>query len=132
MTTRTAVITGGGRGLGADIARAFHAGGYQVAVLSRSDHGHAAALGQRARYVPCDARRPESLSAAMGTVIDWSGRLDVLVNNAGRSAWRPLDQIDEAFWDDMLAVNVKSVLFASQAAVRVMSPGGCIVNISSL
>jgi 3-oxoacyl-[acyl-carrier protein] reductase/meso-butanediol dehydrogenase/(S,S)-butanediol dehydrogenase/diacetyl reductase len=130
--TRTVFITGGGRGLGADLSRAFREGGYHVAIASRTDSGLASELGERARFIPCDVTRVRSLTDAVRAAADWGGGLDVLVNNAGRSAWRALGDIDEAFWDDMLATNLKSVLFASQAALPHLRPGGCIVNISSL
>lgn len=132
--TKLAFITGGGRGLGADISRAFHAAGYHVAIASRTNEGLATSLGERATYVECDVRMPASLEAAMARATEWAGGsgIDVLVNNAGRSAWRPLADIDEAFWDDMIAVNLKSVLFASQAAARRMGRNACIVNVSSL
>jgi 3-oxoacyl-[acyl-carrier protein] reductase/meso-butanediol dehydrogenase/(S,S)-butanediol dehydrogenase/diacetyl reductase len=130
--TRTVLITGGGRGLGADLSRAFHAAGCHVAIASRNDSGFASSLGERARHIVCDVRRPESLRDAMRATAAWTGGLDVLVNNAGRSEWRKLDDIDEAFWDDMLATNLKSVVFASQAAAAQMKPGACIVNVSSL
>ena len=129
---RTVFITGGGRGLGADISRAFHAAGYQVAIASRTDDGFAATLGERGRHLACDVRHVPSVQQAVRAAAAWGGGLDVLVNNVGRSAWRKLADIDEAFWDDMLATNLKSVLFASQAAAALMKPGGCIVNISSL
>jgi NAD(P)-dependent dehydrogenase (short-subunit alcohol dehydrogenase family) len=126
------LVTGGGRGLGADISRAFHAAGYHVAIASRSDDHLAASLGARAMHVECDVRVPSSIDAAVAVAVAWGGRLEALVNNAGRSAWRPLAAIDEAFWDDMLSTNLKSVLFASQAAARRMTAGGAIVNVSSL
>jgi 3-oxoacyl-[acyl-carrier protein] reductase/meso-butanediol dehydrogenase/(S,S)-butanediol dehydrogenase/diacetyl reductase len=130
--TRTVFITGGGRGLGADLSRAFHAAGYRVAIASRTDSGLAATLGDRARHFVCDVRQPRSLNEAVRATVDWGGRLDVVVNNAGRSEWRRLGDIDEAFWDDMLATNLKSVIFACQAAAAHLQSGGCIVNISSL
>jgi NAD(P)-dependent dehydrogenase (short-subunit alcohol dehydrogenase family) len=130
--TRTVFITGGGRGLGADLSRAFHAAGYHVAIASRTDSGLASALGERARHVVCDVRQTPSLQEAVRTAVAWRGGLDVLVNNAGRSEWRKLADIDDDFWDDMLATNLKSVLFASQAAASHMPRGACIVNISSL
>ena len=129
---RTVFITGGGRGLGAELSRAFHGAGYRVAIASRTDHGLAGALGASATYVACDVTSAASITAAVDAAAAWGGGLDVLVNNAGRSAWRRLPDIDEAFWDDMLATNLKSVLFASQAALRHMTRGAAIVNVSSL
>lgn len=129
---RTVVVTGGGRGLGAAISRAFHAAGYHVAIVSRTDDGLAVELGELARHLAGDVRDRASVAAAIDAVAAWTGRLDVLVNNAGRSAWRKLADIDEVFWQDMLATNLTSVLFASQAAAPHMQAGGAIVNVSSL
>lgn len=130
--TRTVVVTGGGRGLGADIARAFHAAGDRVVLASRTDSGLAGELGDRARFFGCDVRQPMSLQAAMAAARAWADRLDVLVNNAGESAWRPLADVDEMFWDRMVATNLKSVLFGAQAAAALFGTGGIIINVSSL
>jgi NAD(P)-dependent dehydrogenase (short-subunit alcohol dehydrogenase family) len=65
-------------------------------------------------------------------MIKWTGNIDVLINNAGYSGWKPLEKIDEDFWDEMIDTNLKSVLFASQAALAAMQKGASIVNISSL
>jgi len=132
MMERTVAITGGGRGVGAFIARAFHAAGDRVVLASRQDSGLARELGDRARFVHCDVRQPASLRAAIQGAHDWASRLDVLVNNVGLSAWRPLADIDEGFWDEMVAINLKSVLFGCQAASPVLDAGGAIVNVSSL
>lgn len=129
---RTVVITGGGRGLGADLSRAFHAAGDRVVIASRHDAGLAAALGDRAVHVSCDVRDRASLRNAMDAAARWGNGIDVLVNNAGRSAWRKLADIDEAFWTDMIATNLAGVVFASQAVVPHLQRGACIVNVSSL
>ena len=118
--------------MGAAISRAFHAAGDHVLLANRTDSGLAASLGSRARFVPTDVRRPPELKAAVEVAKEWTGRLDVLVNNAGYSAWRPLGEIDEAFWHDMLDTKLKSVLFASQAASPNLPEGGVIINVSSL
>lgn len=130
--SRTTIITGGSRGLGAAITRAFHAVGDHVVIAARNDTGLAQELGACARFVPTDVRDPKALRAAVAEAVAWTGRLDVLVNNAGYSAWCPLAEIDEAFWDEMIGTNLRSVLFASQAAAAVMGRGAAIVNISSL
>jgi NAD(P)-dependent dehydrogenase (short-subunit alcohol dehydrogenase family) len=129
---RTVIITGGGRGMGAAISRAFLAQGDVVAIAGRTDNGFAASLGDRARFFETDVRRIQALGDLISRVIDWTGRIDVLVNNAGVSAWRRLGDIDEGFWQDMIDTNLKSVLFASQAAARHLPTGGSIINISSL
>ena len=129
---RTIIVTGGSRGMGAAISRAFHGAGDHVVIASRKDTGLAASLGDRASFVSTDVRHPAQLRSAVAAAIDLTGRLDVLVNNAGYSAWRPLAEVDETFWDDMLSTNLKSVLFASQAAAEYLPGGGAIVNVSSL
>ena len=132
MTKPTTIITGGSRGIGAAISSAFHAAGHRVVIAGRTDTGLAEKLGDRARFVTTDVRQLSSLSNLVQQTLDWSGRLDVLVNNAGVSAWRPLPEIDEAFWLDMMNTNLKSTLFASQVAAKHLSHGGVIINVSSL
>lgn len=132
MSNRTVIVTGGARGMGAAITRAFHATGDHVLIASRTESALSSSLGDRVKFVATDVRRPEQLEAAVKAAVDWTGRLDVLVNNAGFSAWRSLAEIDEAFWDDMLSTNLKSVLFATQAAATYLPTDGVIVNISSL
>jgi NAD(P)-dependent dehydrogenase (short-subunit alcohol dehydrogenase family) len=131
-TARTVVVTGGGAGIGAAITRAFHANGDHVVVASRRDHGLSGELGDRVRFAECDVRSPASIARMMDATLGWTGRIDGLVNNAGFSGWRPLAEIDETFWTEMIDTNLKSVLFASQAAVERFGTGGFIVNISSL
>jgi NAD(P)-dependent dehydrogenase (short-subunit alcohol dehydrogenase family) len=132
MDARTIIITGGSRGIGAAITRAFHASGDSVLIAGRTDSGLPRELGTRARFVKTDVRRPAALRALAGAAMEWTGRIDALVNNAGRSEWCPLDDINEEFWQDMIDTNLKSVLFASQAVAPHFTAGGAIVNISSL
>jgi NAD(P)-dependent dehydrogenase (short-subunit alcohol dehydrogenase family) len=131
MTERVVLVTGGGRGIGAAITRAFHAAGDCVVVASRQDHGLVAALGRRARFIACDVRDTSSIAQAMAAAAS-GGRIDVLVNNAGSSGWRSLAQVDEGFWADMIDTNLKGVFFTCQAAVPHMPAGAVIINVSSL
>ncbi len=132
MNERTVIITGGSSGIGASISEAFCAQGYRVVIAGRSDNGLAQSLGGGARFVAADVRVPQALRDLVQKALDWTGRLDLLVNNAGVSAWRPLASIDESFWQEMIDTNLKGVLFASQAAATAMKPGSSIINISSL
>jgi len=129
---RTVVVTGGGKGIGASISRRFHHEGFHVVIGSRHDSELAAELGERALFQETDIRRPEASRALIEAALAWSGRLDVLVNNAGFSQWRPLGAVDEAFWHCMIDTNLTGVFFACQAAAKHLSQGSCIINISSL
>ena len=133
MTTpRTVVITGGGKGIGADISRMFHREGFRVVIGSRHDSGLATSLGIHALFRCTDVRQSAQLRELMQAAVDWSGRLDVVVNNAGYSQWRPAAQVNEVFWQRMIDTNLKGVFFGCQAAGVLLSEGGCIINISSL
>ena len=131
-TQRTTIVTGGTLGIGAAIATAFYTAGDHVLIGARNDNGFAESLGERARFVKTDVTRPADLRALVRTALEWTGGLDVMINNAGKSAWRPLDKIDECFWGVMQDVNLKSVVFGCQAAAAVMQKGGVIINISSM
>lgn len=132
MSQRTAVITGGTKGIGADIARVFHAAGWSVLVTARNESGLVAELGERARYLRMDAAVEADHGAAVEAAKAWTGRLDAWVNAAGFSAWRPLADIDADFLDHMLAVNLKGVMWGCKAAATALAEGGAIVNVSSL
>ncbi len=129
---RLVLITGGGRGIGAAISRAFHAAGDRVAIVSRSNDGLDAELGDRVRHFACDVTDSAAVTRIVADVVAWGGRLDVVVNNAGASGWRPLADIDDTFWAEMIAVNLTSVLYTCRAASPHLQSGGVIVNVSSL
>jgi len=130
--SRTVIITGGTKGIGAAIAAYFHARSDSVLIGARHDNGFAATLGERARFQITDVTRPEDHARLVDTALEWRGRLDIYINNAGQSQWMPVEKITEEFWRTMLDVNAKSVLFGCQQAARALKPGGCILNISSL
>lgn len=132
MKTKTVIVTGGSHGIGATISETFFNAGYQVVMAGRNDTGFAIKLGSRAKFIETDVRSPKRILELINKTIEWTGQLDVLVNNAGVSAWRPLRQIDERFWQEMVDTNLKSVLFTSQAALPYLKRGSSIINISSL
>ncbi len=132
MKLRTTIVTGGTCGIGAAIARAFYEAGDHVVVAARNDNGFADTLGDRAIFVRVDVTRPSEIHQLVKKAVEWTGRLDVMINNAGLSGWRPLDKIDEQFWSTIQDVNLKSVVFGCQAAAAAMHHGGAIINISSM
>jgi 3-oxoacyl-[acyl-carrier protein] reductase len=130
---RTAVVTGAAQGLGEAIARALHERGATVVIADINGAGAAtvaASLGDRARAAEGDVRERASLAR----LLDESGRVDVLVNNAARTVFRSLWEIDEAEWDDVLATNLRSVFLACQlVGPRMREQGwGRILNLASI
>jgi 3-oxoacyl-[acyl-carrier protein] reductase len=130
---RTAVVTGAAQGLGEAIARALHARGASVVVADVNGDGAervAALLGERAGAAHVDVRD----RASVESVLDAAGRVDVLVNNAARTLFTPLAEIEPDEWDDVLATNLRGVFFGCQlAAPRMREQGwGRIVNMASI
>ena len=129
---RTVIVTGGTKGIGGAIARAFHEIGSNVMIGARSDNGLAKELGDRAEFCAVDVCKASEQRALVQAAQDWTGRLDVFVNCAGLSAWRPLAKVDEEFWHRMIDMNLKGTFFGCQAAAASLEQGGCIINVSSL
>jgi 3-oxoacyl-[acyl-carrier protein] reductase/meso-butanediol dehydrogenase/(S,S)-butanediol dehydrogenase/diacetyl reductase len=129
---QTVIVTGGTKGIGAAIVRAFHASGSNVMIGARSDNGLAKELGDRAEFCAVDVCKASEQRALVQAAQDWTGRLDVFVNCAGLSAWRPLAKVDEEFWHRMVDTNLKGTFFGCQAAAASLEQGGCIINVSSL
>ncbi|MFF0741789.1 SDR family oxidoreductase [Streptomyces sp. NPDC004111] len=137
-TTRAALVTGGSRGIGASIALRLARDGADVAVTYVTNEQAAQdvvrrieALGRRGLAVRMDSADAESVTAAVATAADAFGRLDVLVNNAGIGVLGPIEGLTLADVDRVLAVNVRAVFLASQAAASVLEDGGRIVSTGS-
>ena len=127
-----AVVLGGSRGIGFDIVEAFVHAGYFTIIASRTPPQEPLAQGM-SDFVPCDATIREQVLALAVAVETKFGRPHAWVNNVGVSAWRSLDHIDSDFLDEMLAANLKSAFWGSQAAAQLMGQqGGAITNISSI
>lgn len=137
-STKTVLLTGGARRIGAAIARTLHQAGMNLALHYRVSTEAAEALRdelnrRRAESVlllQADLRDTASLPALVEhTVARW-GRLDALVNNASSFYATPLGRTTEAEWDDLLASNLKAPFFLSQAAApHLRAVGGSIVNL---
>lgn len=129
---KTVVVTGGGGGIGASISRAFYKKGYFVVIGSRHGNGLAKEFNGRGKFKMTDVSDIRQLSALIETAIDCTGRLDIMVNSAGFSEWRSLDNADEAFWNRMIDINLKGTFFGCRFAAAYLKAGGGIINISSL
>ncbi len=135
---KVALVTGGGRGIGAATALRLAREGADVAVtyVAGEEAAHAVvrrveALGRRAVALRADSGDPEEAAGAVSRTAEALGGLDVLVNNAGVGVLRPLGELSLADVDRVLAVNVRGVFLASQAAAGRMRDGGRIITIGS-
>ena len=135
---RGIAITGAGSGIGRATARVFAAAGWRVALLGRREAALAeTAGGSSALILPCDVAVPAEVDAAFARIAAAWGRLDVLFNNAGRSApAAPIDEIAVADWLDVAAVNITGMFLVARAAfgqMRRQTPqGGRIINNGSI
>ncbi|MGH6690124.1 MAG: SDR family NAD(P)-dependent oxidoreductase [Gammaproteobacteria bacterium] len=139
LSGKVAVITGGAAGIGFAYARRFLAEGARVVVADVSDALAAAEkldANGRALGVPTDVSDAASVRAMVDATVGRFGRIDALVNNAALfAALKPqrFDEISEAEWDRLMAVNVKGVWNCARAVVPVMRAqgGGRIINVAS-
>ena len=130
---KRAVVTGAAHGIGRAIAAAFVAEGAQVLLADIDADGAARAaadLGQQA--FTADVSRKSEIERIFAQVTEHWGGLDILVNNAGVTHAAELDDLTEDNFDRVFAINLKSALWATQAAARVMAPGSAVVNMSSV
>ncbi len=129
---KTAIITGGSQGIGAMLVEMFIENGYSVVFSARNENDFVKKIGEKARFVKADATVKAGHQKLVDVALEWTGQLDVYINNVGLSWWRPLVEIDEDFLNNMISTNLSSVFWGSQAAARAMKNGGSIINISSL
>jgi NAD(P)-dependent dehydrogenase (short-subunit alcohol dehydrogenase family) len=135
---KTAIVSGGNGSIGGSIARALAAEGCAVGLIDVQPSSDVAAdiqrLGARAVDYPANIADAKELSAAVKGVTDALGGLDIVVNAAGVTSFGSAASLDEAEWDRVLAINLKGVFLACQAAIEPLRArgGGRIVNIGSV
>ncbi|MCH7861935.1 SDR family NAD(P)-dependent oxidoreductase [Sphingomonas sp. NPDC092331] len=141
LKDKVAIVTGGGRDIGKSVSLQLAAEGARVAVNYRSDAGAARATvaeieaaGGTAILVQADVTRPEQVSRLVDeTTAAFGQRVDVLVNVAGGMvARKTLAEMDEAFFDQVMELNLKSAFLVTKAVLPHLGEGSAIVNLSSL
>jgi 3-oxoacyl-[acyl-carrier protein] reductase len=132
---KVCLVTGGSRGIGAAIVRAYAQEGAIAIPTWCTQRAEAEKLADEiggAAPIELDVRRRESVRAAMTAVAERFGRIDVLVNNAGVNWTGDFDQITDAMWDEVLAVDLKGVFLCCQEVLPFLPDGGRVINIGSL
>ena len=138
---KTAIVTGGGRGLGRYMAEALADAGANVVLCSRKKEsleevkGEIEARGGHALALACDVTDPGDVAGVVSEAEDAFGGVDVLVNNSGATWGAPPDEMPLEKFDQVIAVNVRGTFLMAQAVGRRMierGSGGTIVNISSV
>jgi 3-hydroxybutyrate dehydrogenase len=140
LADRSAVVTGGGRGIGAAIARAFAGAGATVLVAARNTAeveavaGSIVDAGGRAFAARCDVADPASVAALVRAAAESLGPVDILVNNAGISSSAPLHHLTLEEWNRLFTVNATGTFLCTQAFVpgMVEQGWGRVINIASV
>lgn len=130
LDNRVVLVTGGGRGIGAAIARVLARAGAQVLIANRTaEAGEAVAQeiraqGLAAQALPCDIGRRDQAELAVSTAVKHFGRLDIVIHNAAINPWANIDAVDDAALEQTLAVNLKACFWLTQAALPHLRAAG--------
>lgn len=140
LTGKTAIVTGGGRGLGAQIAEGFAEAGANVVLCSRKVEAceevasKLEAKGVKTLALACDVTNPQDVKNVVEKTMEAFGTIDILVNNSGASWGAPVAEMPLEAWEKVMAVNVTGTFLMSQAVGKVMTQknSGKIINIASV
>jgi NAD(P)-dependent dehydrogenase (short-subunit alcohol dehydrogenase family) len=140
LTGKVAIVTGGGKGIGREIALALGESGVKVVVAARTEHEISAVAqeiiskGGSAHWVVTDISSSDQVNNVISETTGKFGGIDIVINNAARSFLRPLIDLREDGFDKIFATNVKGCFLLSREAAKIMMTrgGGRIVNITTI
>ena len=141
LTGQVALVTGGSRGLGLQIAEALGEAGAKIMLTSRKATdleeatGHLQARGIDARWIAADAAKPEEAHRVVAETMERLGQIDILVNNAGATWGAPAEDHPLEAWDKVMDLNIRSLFVFAQAVAKAsMIPrkSGRIINVASI
>ncbi|MFP4089578.1 MAG: SDR family NAD(P)-dependent oxidoreductase [Cyclobacteriaceae bacterium] len=139
FANKVAIVTGAGQGIGKAITQAFSHHEVQVFIAEKDKEAGLETQqwirdkGGEATFIPCDVAKEDDIKNLIDEVISQAGRLDFLVNNAGVSRFKPMHNLSVAEFDEVLAINLRSVFIAAKYAAPHLkkSSSAAIVNIAS-
>ena len=140
LTGRTALVTGGGQGIGRAFAHGLAEAGASVAIvdlrldLAEEVAGELEKKGVKSMAIQADVTKPDQVAAMVSTIVDAWGTLTIGVNNAGIGLWSDAESTPYADWLRMIDIDLNSVFLCAQAEARVMLPAGYgkIINTASM
>jgi NAD(P)-dependent dehydrogenase (short-subunit alcohol dehydrogenase family) len=135
LSDKVALVTGGTTGIGRATAELFHAAGARVAITGQNEDTLAAArreLPEDVLVLHADVRSIADSARAVERIRSEWGKIDVLFLNAGIAKLAPFEAVDEAFYDEHMAVNVKGVVFTLKQALPILAPGASVIVTTSL
>ncbi len=140
LTGKTAIVTGATRGIGRAIAEALAAQGCNVVIAARHERDCRAVADQisgrgrgQAAGMAADVRRSEDCAKLIAGAVETFGGLHILINNAGIGGFSPIEKMDVAHWDRVIATNLNSLFYCTHAALpHLKRDGGWLINIGSL
>ncbi|WP_414712230.1 SDR family NAD(P)-dependent oxidoreductase [Sphingomonas sp.] len=138
LAGKRVLVTGGGSGIGAGIVEGFARQGADITFFDIAVEDSRAVVERigspKVRFEQVDLTRIADLQSMIARLIDSDGAFDILVNNAANDDRHEIEQVDEAYWDNRVAVNLKHMFFCAQAVVPSMKArgGGAIINLGSI
>ena len=141
MKNRTVLITGAAKNIGATIAKELHSSGMKIIIHYNRSQKEATKLVDElndlrensAIKIQADLKKKECYSMLINAALDFTGKIDVLINNASAFYPTPLNDINEKNWNELININLKAPLFISKlAAESLKENNGCIINITDI
>jgi gluconate 5-dehydrogenase len=140
LTGKSALVTGGSKGIGFGMAQALAHAGADIVIVSRNlAEGETAArqmrdMGRKSIALSCDVTSPVQVSEMVKKAVEAFGKIDILLNNAGMNIRKPVTEIAEEDWDKVLDTNLKGIFLVAQAVGREMikRKSGKVINIASI
>jgi NAD(P)-dependent dehydrogenase (short-subunit alcohol dehydrogenase family) len=138
---QVALVTGGSRGLGLQMAEALGEAGAKVMLTARKAAeleeaaAHLSARGIDARWIAADASKPEDVQRVVDETMQRVGRIDILINNAGATWGAPAEDYPLEAWDKVMNLNIRSLFLFAQAVAKawmIPNQGGRIINVASI
>ena len=129
---KTLVITGGNKGIGLEITKYFLINGYNVVIGARTTMPKNLLKNKKLKFIKMNVLNEKDHIKLSKFAIKNFGYINVYINNVGVSEWKPIEKVNSKFLNFILDTNLKSYFWGCKTAIKFMTKGGSIINISSI